>query len=79
MLSQKHSKDRKMIDRKMLAVARSRSPQLPWHDAKRHFSVFHFSVRAFVQANLTVPSEESFAKLDFYLSLHMWSIKSGII
>jgi hypothetical protein len=41
---------------KCLPPARSFYPQLPWHDAKLYFSVIHFSVMAFVQANLTLPS-----------------------
>jgi len=35
----------------MFAVCSIPSPLTPWHDAKLHFSVFHFSVLAFVQTN----------------------------
>jgi hypothetical protein len=41
---------------KYLPSAPSCYPQPPWHDAKLYFSVIHFSVMAFVQANLTLPS-----------------------
>ncbi|MCI0697230.1 hypothetical protein L0337_35160 [candidate division KSB1 bacterium] len=53
------NKDRKMEDRKMFTPpcgASSRHRQLFWHDVKRHLSVLHFSVLAFVQVNLTLPS-----------------------
>jgi hypothetical protein len=53
---QKHSEDRKMEDRKIFAVRSIPHRRHPWHDAKRHISVFHFSVLAFIQANLTLPS-----------------------
>ncbi|MCI0694322.1 hypothetical protein L0337_20225 [candidate division KSB1 bacterium] len=40
----------------MFALCSILHRQLHWHDVKRHLSVFHFSVLAFVQTNLTLPS-----------------------
>jgi len=56
-ISQKHSEDRKMEDRKMFAPlcgAPSHHRQLLWHDIKRHLSVFHFSVLVFCSSQLNI-------------------------
>jgi hypothetical protein len=54
----KHSNDRKMDDRKILTSLCGLFPPSAhcFNDAKLYFSVIHFSVIAFAQANLTSSS-----------------------
>ncbi len=47
------TQDRKMEDRKMFVVCSLLHGDHCFDDTKLNFSVFHFSVSAFVQANLT--------------------------
>jgi hypothetical protein len=54
--SQKYSKARKMEDRKMFVDCSLLCGEHCFDDAKRYFSVFHFSVLAFVWDHLTLPS-----------------------
>ena len=54
-IPQKHSEDRKMEDRKMFVVCSLLHGKHCFDDTKLHFSVL-----AFVQANLTLPSEYCF-------------------
>ena len=52
----KPSEDRKMQGRKMFMVCSLPGGEHCFDDTKLHFSVCHFSVFAFVQANLTLSS-----------------------